>query len=83
MCQLCDHIQSSCPDTPFIPSWWRFWSINWRTYTCPRCGQHWWQYNDYYHRWRPIPEETFQAIRNRANVAIDINTGLIAGPGGD
>ncbi len=74
-CEKCKHISESYDGKPFIPPGG---SCNAKVHAC-FCGQKWWQYNDYYHLWRGVPNATYDAVRFGQDVVIDIGSGQILG----
>ncbi len=78
-CDKCKHISRSYDGKPFVPPGG---SCHEKVHMCS-CGQGWWQYNDYYHLWRAVPDVTYDAVRLGDDVAIDVNTGQVIGRGCD
>lgn len=75
-CEKCKHIGESYDGKPFIPVGG---SCNAPVYACS-CGEKWWQYNTYYHLWRSIPQETYDAVRFGQYIEIDVGTGKVVDP---
>ncbi len=78
-CDKCKDIRDSYDGKPFVPPGG---SRNDETYKCS-CGATYWQFNNYYHLWREVPLETYQAVRSGADVVIDVGSGEVIGRGRD
>ncbi|MFZ2299876.1 MAG: hypothetical protein WAW00_01925 [Candidatus Moraniibacteriota bacterium] len=78
-CDKCKSIAHSHDGNPFVPL---NGSCNDLTYECPDCHAYWWQFNAHFHLWRAVPSETFLAVKNGKDVAIDIGSGRVLGPAG-
>lgn len=59
-CEDCYKINNSYSEHPFVPP---FGSVDDKTYVC-RCGQKWWQFNDHFHLWSMVNDNsTFENIQ--------------------
>ena len=61
-CKKCEKLGPSHSEKPVVSPGGKLDDI---LYTCPDCGQRWWQFNTSFHLWKATDEEEYKAVQKQ------------------
>jgi hypothetical protein len=59
-CDTCSAADNSHQSEPFVPP---NGLVDQVTFICPSCGQHWWQFDIFYHLWQAVSAKEYAMVQ--------------------